>query len=67
MLDDVLVVNDLLAHVDGRAVEVQRLLHRDHGSIHARAVAARSRQQDLAARRGHLPIVGGAVGVGLRA
>ena len=43
---DVLVVHDLLAHVDGRAVEVQRLLDGDHGPVDAGAVAARRRQQD---------------------
>ena len=49
-LDDVLVVHDLLAHVDRRAVEIEGLLHRDDRTIHSRAVAAWSRQQDLAAR-----------------
>ena len=44
-LDDVLVVDDLLAHVDGRAVELQRLLHGDHRAVHAGAVAARLREQ----------------------
>ena len=41
--DHVLVVHDLLAHVDGRAVEVERLLHRDHRPVDAGAVAARAR------------------------
>ena len=43
---DVLVVHDLLADVDGRAVEVERLLHGDHRPVDAGAVAARRRQQD---------------------
>ena len=42
--DHVLVVHDLLAHVDRRAVQVERLLHRDHGAVDARAVAARCGQ-----------------------
>ena len=46
LLDDVLVVDDLLAHVDRRAVEVERVLDRLHGAIDARAVAARRREQD---------------------
>ena len=37
--DHVLVVHDLLAHVDRRAVEVERLLDRDHGAVDAGAVA----------------------------
>ncbi len=41
-----LVVDDLLAHVDGRAVELERLLDRLHGAVDARAVAARRREQD---------------------
>ena len=44
--DDVLVVDDLLAHVDRRAVQVERVLDRLHGAIDARAVAARRREQD---------------------
>ncbi len=36
----VLVVHDLLAHVDRGAVEVQRLLDGDHGAVDAGAVAA---------------------------
>ena len=44
---DVLVVHDLLAHVDRRAVELERLLDRDDGPVDARAVAARCRQEDL--------------------
>ena len=47
---DVLVVHDLLADVDGRAVQVERLLDGDHGPVDARAVAARRGQQDGAVR-----------------
>ena len=56
---DVLVVHDLLAHVDRRAVELERLLDRDHGAVDARAVAARRRQQDLLRCHSHPIIVGG--------
>jgi hypothetical protein len=45
-LDDVPVVHDLLAHVDGRAVLFQRLLDGLDGAVDARAVAARLGQQD---------------------
>ena len=48
LLDHVLVVDDLLAHVDRRAVQVERVLDRLHGAIDARAVAARRREQDPA-------------------
>ena len=44
--DDVLVVHDLLAHVDRGAVQVQRLLDGHHGPVDAGAVAARRRQED---------------------
>ena len=40
--DDVLVVDDLLADVDGRAVEVERLLDGDDRTVDAGAVAARA-------------------------
>ena len=53
LLDDVLVVDDLLAHVDGAVVQVERLLDGFHGSVDARAVAARSGEQDLLGTRGH--------------
>ena len=43
--DDVDVVHDLLAHVDRRAVVLERLLDGDHGPVDAGAVAARRRQQ----------------------
>ena len=54
----VLVVDDLFAHEDRRAVQLQRLLDRDHGAVHARAVPARSGQQDTTAGSGQW---GGAV------
>ena len=41
LLDHVLVVDDLLAHVDGRAVQLERALDRLDGPIDAGAVAAR--------------------------
>ena len=47
LLDDVLVVDDLLAHVDGRAVQVERALDGLHGAVDARAVAARRGEQDF--------------------
>ena len=43
--DDVDVVHDLLAHVDGRAVVLERLLDGDHGAVDAGAVPARSGEQ----------------------
>ena len=46
LLDDVLVVDDLLAHVDRRPVEVERALDRLHGAVDARAVAARGGEQN---------------------
>ena len=51
-LDHVLVVDDLLAHVDRRAVQVERVLDGLHRTIDARAVAARGREQELL-RGGH--------------
>src|SRR5690606_28846214 len=36
---------DLLAHVDGRAVVLERLLDRDDRAVDARTVAARRREQ----------------------
>ena len=42
---DVLVVDDLLAHVDRRAVELERALDGLDGAIDARAVAARGGEQ----------------------
>src|SRR6201999_4616762 len=46
-LDHVLVVDDLLAHVDGGAVEGQGALDRLHGPVDAGAVTARGGQEDL--------------------
>ena len=46
LLDDVLVVDDLLADVDGRAVEVERALDGLDGAVDPRAVAAGRREQD---------------------
>ena len=43
--DDVLVVHDLLADVDGCAVQVERLLDGDHRAVDAGAVAARRGEQ----------------------
>ncbi len=56
LLDDVLVVDDLLADVDGRPVQVERLLDGLDGAVHPGAVAAGRGQQD--ARRA----VGGDLG-----
>jgi hypothetical protein len=39
-------VHDLLAHVDRCTVALERLLDRDHGSIDARAVTARSGEEN---------------------
>src|SRR5690606_29509789 len=51
--DDVLVVDDLLAHVDRRPVDLERLLDRLHGTVAPRAVAARRGEQDaLGSARG---------------
>ena len=50
-LDDVPVVDDLLAHVDRRAVLLQGLLDRLDGAVDARAVAAGLGQQDAFAGR----------------
>ena len=61
-VDDVLVVHDLLADVDRRAVELQGLLDGHHGPVDAGAVAARRREEDLLVGRlvgwlAHAPIV----------
>jgi hypothetical protein len=39
-LDDVFVVNDLLADVDGSAIVVERLLDSNHGAVNSRAIAS---------------------------
>ena len=46
-LHHVAVVNNLLTHVDGRAVVLQRLLNSDHGTVNACAVTARGGEQDF--------------------
>jgi hypothetical protein len=55
LLDDVLVVHDLLAHVDRRTMQVERVLDRLHGAVDAGAIAARRRQQELLGGGGHGP------------
>ncbi len=50
----VLVVHDLLAHVDRRAVQVERLLDRDHGPVDTGAVAARRGEQHRAVGLGRV-------------
>ena len=44
---DVQVVDDLLAHVDGRSVQVERSLDRLDGALDAGAVAAGGGQKNL--------------------
>ena len=51
LCDHVLVVDDLLADVDRRPVEVERLLDRLNGAVDARAVAAGRGEQDGASGR----------------
>ena len=56
LLDDVLVVDDLLAHVDGRAVQLERALDGLHGAVDAGAVAARGGEEQLLREGGgHAP------------
>ena len=43
---DVRVVDDLLANVDGRPVQVEQLLDRVDGALDPGAIAARRRQED---------------------
>ena len=45
--DDMQVVDDLLAHVDGWPVQVERLLHRLDGAFDSGAIAAGRGEQDL--------------------
>ena len=47
LLDDVLIVDDLLAHLNGRAVGFERALDRLDGAVNSGAVAARGGKQDL--------------------
>src|SRR4051794_30727644 len=60
--DDVLVVHDLLADVDRRAVQLERSLDRLHGAIDARAVAARGGKEDLLDHRRLSVRAGGVLG-----
>ena len=53
LLDHVLVVDDLLAHVHRRPVELERALDGLHGAVDARAVAARRGEQQLFGSGGH--------------
>ena len=53
LLDHVLVVHDLLADVDRRAVQLERALDGLHGAVDAGAVAARGGQQQLFGGGGH--------------
>ncbi len=46
-LDHVLVVDDLLAHVHGRPMQVERAFDRLHGAIDARAISAWRGEQEL--------------------
>ena len=52
-LDDVAVVDDLVAHIDGRAEALQRLLDDLDGALDAGAEAARGAEQNLKLRSGH--------------
>jgi hypothetical protein len=59
LLDHVLVVDDLLADVDRRAVQLEGALDALDGAIDAGAVAARSGEQQLGdGARGHEASVG---------
>ena len=51
-LDDELVVDDLLTHVDGGSVELERFLDDVDRAIDPRAVASGRCQQDAPASRG---------------
>ena len=53
LLDDMLVVDDLLAHIDRRAVQLERALDGLHGTVDAGAVAARRGEQELLDGEGH--------------
>ena len=56
--DDVLVVDDLLADVDRRTVDLQGPLDGDHRAVHAGAVPPRVGEEDASALISHAPIVG---------
>ena len=51
VLDDVAVVHDLVPHVDGRAVDLERELDDLDRAIDAGAEAARAGEQDLEGHR----------------
>lgn len=53
ILDHVAVVDDLVAHVDRRAMQLERALDDVDGAIHAGTEATRLRQQDLGIGGGH--------------
>ena len=53
LLDHVLVVDDLLAHVDRRSVQLERALDGLYGAVDAGAVAARCGEQQLFGDGGH--------------
>ena len=53
LLDDEVVVDDLVPHVDGRPVEVDRQIDHVDRPVHSRAIAAGSGEPDLGpGRRG---------------
>jgi hypothetical protein len=56
LLDDVLVVDDLLADVDRGAVELERAFDRLHGAIDSGAIATRGGKEDLLRRVHGLPV-----------
>ena len=56
--DDVLVVDDLLAHVDRRPVELEGLLDGDDGPVDTGAVAAGGREEHALGGLRHASIVG---------
>jgi hypothetical protein len=53
LLNHVLVVHDLLAHVDRRTVQLERALDRLDSAVDAGAVPARSGEQQLFGGGGH--------------
>ena len=57
-LDDVPVVHDLLAYVDGRAVQVERLLDGHDRPVDTGAVPTRRGEQDPTLGCTHAPMVG---------
>jgi len=53
LLDDVLVVDDLLADVDRHAIQLERTLDRLHRAVNAGAVAPGGGEQDLVGEGEH--------------